>query len=331
MRVSVIVPIYNVEKYLNRCIDSIVCQTYKDLQIILVNDGSPDNSKAIMEDYSKKDCRIKCIYKSNGGLSSARNAGIDVATGEYILFVDSDDWLETNAISELVGVVESSNYDMVMFDYSRCNGEAKINISKELREGFFSKEDIEKEIYSQLIMKDTLDYGPILSAWSILYRYDFISQNNLKFDEEIKWSEDNLFNSIAMYNCSSFYYMKNSFFYNYFYNDNSITTTFKKDSLGVYILMNEKLEKYFGQKDGYNFTEQLNFHQVYYALNYFAQIRSSSLNNKEKRMYNNQVYEKQKIKKAFRKLKINKLDISWKLKLVIYMHLIKFKFIRGDK
>lgn len=90
-KISIIIPIYNVEKYLKRCIDSIVNQTYKNTEIILVNDGSPDNCGEICDEYAKIDSRIKVIHKENGGLSSARNAGIDISSGEYIMFVDSDD------------------------------------------------------------------------------------------------------------------------------------------------------------------------------------------------------------------------------------------------
>ena len=100
--ISVIVPVYNVEKYLDRCIDSIVNQTYRNLEIILVDDGSPDNCPKMCDDWAKKDGRIKVIHKENGGLSSARNAGLDICIGEYIHFVDSDDWLELSCIELLL-------------------------------------------------------------------------------------------------------------------------------------------------------------------------------------------------------------------------------------
>ena len=100
--ISVIVPIYNVEKYLARCVDSIVNQTYKNLEIILVDDGSPDRCPQMCDDYADKDSRNKVIHKKNGGLSDARNAGMAVATGEYISFIDSDDWIETSMFELLL-------------------------------------------------------------------------------------------------------------------------------------------------------------------------------------------------------------------------------------
>lgn len=98
-KLSVIVPVYKVEEFLAKCVDSILRQSYKNLEVILVDDGSPDKCPAICDEYSQKDSRIKVIHKLNGGLCSARNAGLDMATGEYVTFVDSDDWLEEDAYS----------------------------------------------------------------------------------------------------------------------------------------------------------------------------------------------------------------------------------------
>ena len=115
--ISVIVPIYNVEKYLDRCVDSIINQTYKNLEIILVDDGSPDNCLAICDSWAEKDRRIKVIHKENGGVSSARNSALDIASGDYIGFVDSDDWIEPDMYEILIK--NAKKYDA---DISRCAG-----------------------------------------------------------------------------------------------------------------------------------------------------------------------------------------------------------------
>lgn len=109
--ISVIVPIYKVELYLNQCIESIVKQTYHNLEIILVDDGSPDNCGGICDEWAKKDCRIKVIHKLNGGLSDARNAGIEIATGNYIAFVDSDDWIEPNMYELMIRALKKEKAD----------------------------------------------------------------------------------------------------------------------------------------------------------------------------------------------------------------------------
>ncbi len=112
-KLSIVIPIYNVEKYLSQCIDSILSQTYQNLEIILVDDGSNDNSGKIADKYAQKDSRIAVIHKQNGGLSDARNAGIEIATGEYIYFLDSDDWLVPNAISTLFDFAIKNSCEIV--------------------------------------------------------------------------------------------------------------------------------------------------------------------------------------------------------------------------
>lgn len=112
-KVSVVVPIYRVEKYLNRCIDSILNQTYRNIEIILVNDGSPDRCGSIAEEYAANDSRIKVIHKENGGLSDARNAGMEKVTSKYMIFVDSDDWLAANAIDILLSTSKKYKADVV--------------------------------------------------------------------------------------------------------------------------------------------------------------------------------------------------------------------------
>ena len=112
-KISVIVPVYKVEKYLRKCVDSIINQTYQNLEIILVDDGSPDNCPAICDEYAAKDSRVRVIHKENGGLGDARNAGLDACTGEYIGFVDSDDWIDANMYSDMATMMEEKNLDVV--------------------------------------------------------------------------------------------------------------------------------------------------------------------------------------------------------------------------
>lgn len=119
--ISVIVPIYNVEKYLTQCIESIINQTYKNLEIILVDDGSKDNSGKICDEYQKKDSRIKVIHKENGGTSSARNEGLEISTGKYIQFVDSDDYIDLDMIEFLYKILKEENADISMCSYYKLN------------------------------------------------------------------------------------------------------------------------------------------------------------------------------------------------------------------
>ena len=124
-KISVIIPVYNVEEYLDKCVTSVLNQTYKNLEIILVDDGSPDNCPKMCDEWAKKDKRIKVVHKKNGGLSDARNSGIEVCTGEYIGFVDSDDYIDKQMYKELLKRIESTNSDMVMCGIN-CVNDGKV-------------------------------------------------------------------------------------------------------------------------------------------------------------------------------------------------------------
>lgn len=124
MKISIIVPVYNIAEYLSYCVESLVCQDHQDLEIILVNDGSKDKSPEICDGWAKRDARIKVVHKPNGGLSDARNAGLDAATGEYVLFIDGDDYLANGALSALAAIAEENPVDVVQFGYEEVSGYA---------------------------------------------------------------------------------------------------------------------------------------------------------------------------------------------------------------
>ena len=181
--VSIIVPIYNREDYIKECIESLVNQTFKNIEIILVNDGSTDNSLNIMEEYSKKDARIKVINKPNGGLSSARNRGIKEATSEYIMFVDGDDFVELNTVKELYNKAIKYNLDIVVYDFSQyINGKNRIWND-------FKLED-EKVISGFEYLNLILTSKTIFSVCNKLFKRDLYIKNNIKHPENISYGED---------------------------------------------------------------------------------------------------------------------------------------------
>ena len=146
---SVIVPVYNVEAYLARCVDSLLTQSYENLEVILVDDGAKDNSGAICDDYAAKDARVRVIHKENGGLSSARNAGLAAATGEYIAFLDSDDWITLDAYSHLVGLAEKYDVKLVCggrYDVSGKTGEKTVGLCPK-KEEVISAEELVGRIF----------------------------------------------------------------------------------------------------------------------------------------------------------------------------------------
>ncbi len=183
--ISIIIPVYKVEKYLPRCIESVLNQTYKNFELILVDDGSPDNSGKICDEYALKDNRIKVIHKENGGVSSARNAGVDVVTGKYINFVDSDDWVPNNSLKSLYDAIIESNADLSIGGYENRGKRIKIIKYESEEIDFTSISD--KQIID--VVNRTCMYGPCCK----LYKSELIKNNRVFFNQNIKLGEDTLF------------------------------------------------------------------------------------------------------------------------------------------
>lgn len=281
--ISVVVPVYNVEKYLVRCIESIINQSYKNLEIILVDDGATDNSGAICERYAECDSRIKVIHKKNGGLSSARNAGLAVAQGAYVGFVDSDDDIDIHMYERMYQVIADEKVDFVMADYMRIPEDGKSFLKTlDIPQGRYNKEDIREKIFPQLIMGDNLEYGPLLSVWHCLYKTEFLREHNLKFDEEVRWSEDNIFSAFVGYCAESFYYLKGEGLYHYYSNPGTITTGYREGAWKVYCTMNKHLHEFFDEVQDYDFQKQLKLHMIFYACNCLGQLKQSGKSSREK-------------------------------------------------
>lgn len=192
-KLSIIVPVYNVELWLNKCIDSLLNQTYEDIEIILINDGSTDKSGSICDEYSKKDNRIKVMHITNSGQSVARNKGLDMSQGEYVLFVDSDDYLcDREIIEKFVNILSISKCDFIYTSYCRFNDGNEDKITEILPINLTNK-DIEnklgKNILGDLINKNSFHHAPYLK----ICRRGFILDNNLYFregyyHEDVEWS-----------------------------------------------------------------------------------------------------------------------------------------------
>lgn len=198
--ISVIVPVYNVEKYLKKCIDSLINQTYSNLEIILINDGSTDNSGIICDKYMSIDQRIKVIHQQNKGVSAARNAGLKIARGDYITFVDSDDWLENNAYSVLVADIQDNSADAVFCGYKIFDEfEELLRIVSPQKQGIVK---MAEALYQILGMKKKMDYYGT-APWNKLIRKDYIV--NLLFDEKLNELEDGLFLVEAIQRCTTVY------------------------------------------------------------------------------------------------------------------------------
>ena len=203
MKISTVIPVYNTEEYLEKCINSIIKQTigFKNIELIIVNDGSPDNSKDIIEKYQKKYENIKYIYKENGGQASARNLGLKEATGEYISFVDSDDWIDKDMYLELYNKAISKDYDIVTCDltFIRNNGNQYVS---------YKKYDDSNNNF--IIM----NAGPC----NMILKRSFLQKRNFKFPEGIIYEDLAVIPSLGVN--SKIGYVSNSF-YNYYIREES--------------------------------------------------------------------------------------------------------------
>ena len=195
-KISVIIPVYNVEKYLEPCLDSVINQTFKDIEIICVNDGSTDNSRKILEEYKDKDSRIIIVDKENGGLSSARNSGMKVATGEFLSFIDSDDWVELTMLEKLYKNITSLNTDIsicAVHQFDETTQKIDDTVPYFTLEFFdnsfdnraFSYEDTKPFLMDVCVM-----------AWNKLYRKSLIDECNATFPEGLIWEDGPFFFSI---------------------------------------------------------------------------------------------------------------------------------------
>lgn len=208
--VSIIVPIYNAEKSVARCIDSILSQEYTDFELILCDDGSTDKSGQIIDEYREKDERIRVLHKENTGVSDTRNQGIAVAKGKYIQFLDADDWITVDATKLLVRTMKEGGCDLVISDFYRVIGERISHKGDIDADGILTQEE-----FAEYMMVNPADfyYGVL---WNKLYKREIIEKYHLKMDESVSWCEDFLFNleyllhtkRIAALQVPIYYYMK---------------------------------------------------------------------------------------------------------------------------
>ncbi len=238
-KVSVIVPVYKAEKYLNRCVDSIRNQTLEDIEIILVDDESPDNSPAICDEYAKTDSRIKVIHKKNAGAGMARNSALEIATGEYVGFTDADDYIDSGMFEELYNAAKKYDAQLVISGTRFVGGNVFANSGADEEKNCFDKETF----FSEDTIKDLLlgvvgalphepedsRYGT--SIWKNLYKRDVIEENNIRF-----LSEREIMSEDALFTIDFIHFIKSAVgvpgvYYNYFRNEGSISKSYKKDRL----------------------------------------------------------------------------------------------------
>lgn len=247
-KVSIIVPVYNVEKYLDRCMESLINQTLKEIEIILVDDGSPDNCPQMCDDYAKKDSRIKVVHKQNAGLGYARNSGLDVATGEYVAFVDSDDFVSLNTYEYCYNLATKERLDVVRFDMKRFTNKYSISSIDVDKKPIICRDvQILKQLslafWGNMINGEYIFFSnvSVASAWGGIYNRLFLMHNNIIFKSEREYlSEDFEFNYRVLQRTSAVGFIQTRF-YHYFKNTQSLSTTVRTDKVDRAIDFSKKM------------------------------------------------------------------------------------------
>lgn len=260
---SIILPIYNVAPYLEQCIHSVLEQDFFDYELILVDDGSTDQCPEICDQYAARFAHIRVIHKVNGGLSSARNAGMEIARGQYIWWVDSDDWIEPDSLRILHEASCDRGPDMVKFNFTRTGNKQKAFFSN-AQAGFYSEAQERK----QLLDKAFRNTGKFcLSAWSHIYRNAFLKKNGLSFVSERQiGSEDYLFNLQAFLAADNIRVIGNRL-YHYRHRAGSLTQRYRKNLPQKYTELYKQLRKYYEQMGvPENYTGRISYFYVWHLL-----------------------------------------------------------------
>lgn len=268
MKISIIIPVYNAERYLNKCLESVINQTYKKLEIIVVNDGSVDNSEKICNEYALKDKRIIVIHKSNEGVSEARNTGINIATGAYFYLLDSDDFISSETIDIFIKRAKRTKADILTGKLISVDENGVVDSTFT-----FDKDRIEKKNLMDSKEKFIYFFGKSFGACAgnKLYRTEYVKSLDIKFEKIIYYGEDFLFNlklyvnypNIELINDDTYYYYKNS---------SSISNSYKKGLADRYIDLVTSF---------YNYTEKMNKvkeNQDLISYNSFTAIDNTCLN-----------------------------------------------------
>ena len=338
IKVSVIIPVYNVEKYIKRCIDSVLGQTLKTIEIILVDDGSPDNCGKICDDYAIMDSRISVIHQKNQGLGLARNSGMNIARGEFIAFVDSDDYIEKDMLEIMYNKAK-----MEMADTCLCNIK---NVS-----GTFKGKDVIEDILIKSIgaKYDGSDYIG-MAVWRGIYSRELIVKNQIQFVSEREYISEDIVFDLMYYKHSKCITIVNKMLYNYTINMESLSRGYKANRFEMCTKLYEKEKELLRQQKIYELgIERLNMTYFWNINSCFIQEinyekengKKISKENIKKIIKNFHIIDEMCIKKMRFKDKIllyimkknNVLSIKlyFKLKINIKKFIYKITYIRGVK
>ena len=331
--VSIIVPVYNVERYLPQCLDSLVNQTYRNIEIICINDESPDHSSDILKNYAEKDSRIKIFEQKNMGLSGARNTGMKNASGDYVMCVDSDDWIDLETCERAVSVALKHKADLVMWSYTR---EYDDRSAEKLMfwddETVFDAKEVKNQINRRLcgLLGEELanpDYAnAIETAWGKLYRFSIIKDNRIEYvSERIIGTEDALFNLYATHYVKKAVYLKKPFNHYRRTNTASLTSHYKEKLFEQWQTLFDYMENYISEYQlGETFYLALQNRIALSVLGLGLNITGSDFSVKKKRALLKQIISSERYQRAYKTLVFRYFPIHWKLFYFCAKHRLAF-------
>ncbi len=218
---SIVIPVYNAEAYLTDCLNSIADQTFQNFEAIVVDDGSTDKSAEICDAFARKENRACVIHKKNGGVVNARKCGVAAAKGEYIVCVDSDDWISPDYLSKMAGAIEAHHPDLVCCGYYEVHANTKNKRECLSRAGYYSRQNIENEIFPVLI-QSTVGTSVESQLWAKAFRKDKFFKIHQEMDPRVTMGEDDAVTKSFIYQCDSMYVLKDC---GYYYRDNPVSIT----------------------------------------------------------------------------------------------------------
>lgn len=324
-KISVIVPVYNTEKYLSKCLDSILKQTLKDIEVIVVNDGSKDESQMLINQYKIRDSRIISMIKENGGLSDARNVGIDKASGEYLAFIDSDDYIDSTMFEKMIDLAEKHKSEIVLCDLVKVN------------ENGIEFRDLPQspQLPERIVLKDDFSIFGEMSCFACnkIFKKELFVQH--RFKKGIHFEDIELIPKLVL--DSTIISKINEPFYNYFERQDSITKSHTEKGLDMFIAVNGVTDYFYNSKYNTFVTELRRFQiiQGYYSyLAYVAYVKNKALKKKMLSVLNdflkkNQLTQKElRAYKRFDKNYLNSLSLKkriyYRLALINLQLLSKF-------
>ena len=321
--VSIIIPVYNAEKYLSSCLESVIHQTYKNIEIICVNDGSVDKSNEILNEFSNRDSRIKVIQQINKGVSVARNIAIDTASGEFLMFVDADDTITLDACEIAVTAAQQNEADLVFWSYLRDFGSHTKEKHFFWEDGtVFETEDVRSQLHRRLcgLLNQEISHPDYLSSfepvWNKLYRLDYIKNNNIRFIDikKISTSEDGIFNLYALEHVKRAVYIKKCL-YNYKKtNVDSITKTYKPNLFFQWQNLFELIKTYIDEHHlSQEYYDALDNRVALSLIGLGLNIVNSDLSIIKSISLISQILDSPIYVKAYQKLKYEYLPLHWRI------------------